>query len=329
MRLVLTILVLANVAIPIWYVKRKCLSHHRMEFNHVLAFTFGFLFYWIVPIALGIWRFFDDMPGMSSWYNIFDGIDDSKLACCLLISLGAYLSFALGTERGERSHLKSPERRKEHLLSMGLMNGYLLLAAVFSLAASFAIRGEFFKGDSTIEAVEELYSRSVFSDVMVFSISLWILYTSMRHQKSGQSAMTYGAFANRFLALYGVEAILAISMGSRYIVLSSAFMFATYCSVYFKKWSPATMCTFLALLLVFAFAVGAFRADLGVTQSIGEIVFSGLSETLNGALSLTYFLREDSFGILTSPIYLLSIYFYLFPGARCLFMSSLFSDPAS
>jgi len=313
MRPVLTILLLANIALPAWYVVRKCLSRHGVEFNHVLAFSFGFLFYWIVPIAMGIWRVFEDLPAMLAWYDIFDGIDDAKLARYLLISLSAYLSFMLGTERGERCHAKSPEPGKMHSLNIGLMNGYLLLAAVFSLVAGFAIKGEFFKGYSNIGNVEELYSRSVFGAVMVFSISLWILYTSMHHQKLKPLAPTYGLFANRFLALYAVQAMLAVSMGSRYIVLSSAFMFLTYCSVYFKKWSPAAMCAFLALLLVFAFTVGAFRADLGVTQSIGEIAFGGLSETLNGALSLTYFLREYSFGVLRQPVYLLSDYVYLVP----------------
>jgi hypothetical protein len=310
---ILTILVLCNVALAAWYGVRKCWSRQGIEFNHVLAFTCGFLFYWILPVALGIWRIFDDMTAMAAWYGIFDGIPDSKLAGYLVISLGVYLAFVLGTERGERCPHKSPKPGRKHPLNIGLMNGYLLLAVVFFLASGLAIRGEFFRGYSNIREVEDLMSRSVFSAVTVFSIALWILYSSMRHQKLGQTTANYKVFANRFLGLYFVEAILIISMGSRYFVLSSAFMFVVYCSVYFKKWSPATICTFLALLLVFALTVGAFRADLSVTQSTGEIAFSGLGETLNGALSLTYFLREYSFGVLRWPVYLLSDYVYLVP----------------
>jgi len=313
MNFVLTLLIISNVTLAVWYATRKCWSPRGIEFNHVLSFTCGFLFYWILPVALGIWRFFDDVPAMSVWYNIFDGIDDSKLVTYFLVSQVAYLSFVFGTERGERCSLKSPEPSKKHFLNIRLMNGYLLLAAVFLLAAGLAIRSEFFQGYTTIDKVEDLNSRNVFSAVMGFSISLWILYTSMRHQKLGQSRMTFAVFANRFLALYAVEAILAISMGSRYIVLTSAFMVATYCSVYIKKWRPLATGTFGAILLGFALIVGAFRWGLSATQAIGDIVFSGLEETLNGALSLTYFLREYSFGVLRWPVYLLSDYIYLVP----------------
>jgi len=39
----------------------------------------------------------------------------------------------------------------------------------------------------------------------------------------------------------------------------------------------------------------------------------GPGETVNGALSLTYFLREYSFGVLRWPAFLLSDYVYLVP----------------
>jgi len=315
MSFVLTLLILSNVGVASWYAARKCWSKQGIEFNHVLAFTFGFLFYWIVPVALGTWRLFDDMPAMSAWYGIFDGIGEAKLAGYLLICMGAYVSFAIGTERGERRPVKGPAPDTKRFLNIDLMNGYLLLAVVFALVAGFVIRGDFFKGYSKVGNVEDLNSRggTVFGAVMAFSISLWILYASMRYQKLKQHATVSAVFANRFLALYAVEAALAVSMGSRYIVLSSAFMFTTYCSVYFKRWSLATMCSFLVLLLVFALFVGALRADLKVTQSPGEIAFGGLAETVNDSLSLTYFLSNYSFGVLRWPAFLISDYIYLVP----------------
>jgi hypothetical protein len=327
MKFVLTFLIVANVALAGWYAVRKCWSREGIEFNHVLAFSFGFLFYWILPVALGIWRLFAEMPAMSVWYGIFDGIGESKLAAYLSVSLLAYLSFVFGTERGEKPRSKSSEPGRQRFLNIRLMNGYLLLAAVLFVPAALAVSGEFFRGYSNIGEVQDLYTRSVFSAVTVFSFALWILYSSMRHQKLKPSAVTYAVFANRFLALYAVEAVLMVSMGARYIALSSAFMFATYCSVYFKRWRPRTMCAFLALLLVFALAVGTFRADLSVTKSLGEIAFDGLGETLNGALSLTYFLREYSFGVLRWPAFLLSDYIYLVPRVLLPMKDSMILSP--
>jgi hypothetical protein len=313
MRLLLTLLIVANIALAAWYTVRKCWSRQGIEFNHVLAFTVGFLFYWICPVALGVWRFFDEMPAMSVWYGIFDGIGDAKLAAYLSVSLLAYLSFVFGTERGESRRPRTAGPGRKRILNIRLMNGYLVLVGGMFVPAAIGIRSEFFKGYTNIRGVQDLYSRSQFGAVTVFSILLWMLYSSMHHQKLNLAAATYGVFANRFLALYAVEAVLAISMGSRYIELSSAFMFATYCSVYFRRWSARTMGSFLALLLVFALAVGAVRTDLSVTKSLGEIAFEGLGETVNGALSLTYFLREYSFGVLRWPAFLLSDYVYLVP----------------
>ena len=313
MKHAITILLLANGGFPVWYMARKCLSRQGIEFNHVLAFSCGFLFYWVLPVGLGMWRFFDDTPAMAFWYGIFDDIDDAKFVGYLLISLGAYLSFVLGTERWERRPRKRPVPSDRRFLDTGIMKAYLLLAAMFLLFAGFEIRGEFFHGYSNIGAIEELNSRSVFSAVVMFSISLWIMNASMRHQNLGRSASIRSVFANGFLTLYAIEAVLWVSVGSRYVVLTSAFIFATYCSVYFKKWSPARMWGFLVLLLASALMVGAFRADLRVTQSVGEIAFDGFAETLYGAFSLTYFLREYSFGVLRWPVYLLSDCIYLVP----------------
>jgi len=70
LRLLLTLLIVPISRWPPWYTVRKCWSRQGIEFNHVLAFTVGFLFYWICPVALGVWRFFDEMPAMSVWYGI-------------------------------------------------------------------------------------------------------------------------------------------------------------------------------------------------------------------------------------------------------------------
>jgi len=313
MNLAETILVFANMALAVWYVCRKCLSRHGVEFNHVLAFTVGFLFYWIIPIALGIWRFFESFPTMDFWYGIFDGIKGQKLIAYLLICLAAYVCFICGTEYGERRSQRHLTPKKRRPLNINLMDGYLLLACVLFIPAALSIRGQFFRGYTSIDEIQDLYVRSTFGAVMVFSMSLWIIYTSMRHQKLAESGTTLRVFANKFLILYMVAAVLAISMGSRYMVISAAFIVATYCSVYIKKWRASTMFTFAGGILVFALAIGAVRAGFGATGALGDILFSGLAETLNGALSLTYFLGDYAFAVVRWPIFLLSDYIYLVP----------------
>lgn len=266
---------------------------------------------------------------MSAWYAIFDDIDDSKLAAYLAVSLAAYLAFVFGTELGERRRPNEAVRTEPRGFNIGLMNFYLLLAGIMFIGASMALRGEFFKGYVDIETVEDLYTdRSIFSAVMSFTIALWILYTSMSHQKSQQSPVTASIFANRFLVLYLLEVVLSISMGSRYAVLSGLFMIGTYCSVYIKKWRLVSIGAYSTMALALALAVGALRAGFDAAQSVADVVFGGVAETLYGAFSLTYFLREYSLEVLRWPVFLLSDYIYLVPRILLPMKDSMILSPA-
>jgi hypothetical protein len=324
-----TLLIATNVILSLWYVTRKCLSRQGVEVNHVLAFTWGFLFYWILPVAIGAWRIFENMPLMSLWYQLFDDIGDSKLTIYLLISLLVYCALVAGTECGERHRFTKTKPGSDWNPNIGIMNGYLLIATACVLAAGIAVRGEFFTGYSKIQGVEDLYNsgRPTFGATMSFSMALWILYASISHRKLGQFAVRPSIFANRFLLLYGAAAILATSMGSRYILLSSVYMVAAYCSVFIKRWHWTTMSVYAATLLAFALAVGTFRTSDGETYNV-NVVFGGLTETLYGSLSLFYFLCKYSVGVLKWPVFLASDYIYLVPRIFLPMKDSLILSPA-
>jgi len=191
MRLLLTLLIVANIALAAWYTVRKCWSRQGIEFNHVLAFTVGFLFYWICPVALGVWRFFDEMPAMSVWYGIFDGIGMRnwphifRFRCWLTCPLCSERSGAKAAAQdgGTRPETYPQYQADERLPGAG--GGMFVPAAI-------GIRSEFFKGYTNIRGVQDLYSRSQFGAVTVFSILLWMLYSSMHHQKLNLAAATYG-----------------------------------------------------------------------------------------------------------------------------------------
>ncbi len=322
-------LTISNVVLSSWYVTRKCLSPRGIEVNHVLAFTWGFLFYWILPVALGSWTIFEEMPLMSRWYQLFDDIGDSKLTAYLAISLLCYLALVLGTECGERNRSKKTKPINGWHPDIQLMNIYLFLATMCVLAAGIAVRGEFFTGYSNIQGVEDLYNsgRPTFGATMSFSMALWILHASISHHKLGQPAVGPSIFANRFLLLYAVAAILATSMGSRYILLSSAYMVASYCSVFINRWRWKTMWASATTFLTFALAVGTLRTNEGGTYNV-NVAFGGLTETLYGSLSLFYFLCEYSFGVLKWPVFLVSDYLYLVPRVFLPMKDSLILSPA-
>ena len=52
MDLTIFVLLAANILVPAIVTYKSCVSH-GLEVNHVAIFTFGYLFYWILPIARG------------------------------------------------------------------------------------------------------------------------------------------------------------------------------------------------------------------------------------------------------------------------------------
>jgi len=138
------------------------------------------------------------------------------------------------------------------------MNGYLVLRwGRMFVPAAIGIRSEFFKGYTNIRGVQDLYSRSQFGRGDRILDLLWMLYSSKHLRKLNLAAATYrGCSLTVFWRSTRSRPSWPFPMGLRYIELSSAFMFATYCSVYFRRWSAARWASFLALLLVFALAVG-------------------------------------------------------------------------
>ena len=59
MNTLIFILMVLNIAVPLWVIQRFCVTRNGVEFNHILMFSLGFLFYWMVPIVVGMNRLFE------------------------------------------------------------------------------------------------------------------------------------------------------------------------------------------------------------------------------------------------------------------------------
>src|SRR4051794_11267479 len=97
----LTALVAANVVGPVFFLIQ---SNYRdlksVEINHELLFSYGFLYYWIAPILMGLLGLFRDGPGMGLWYSIFDELSEHRVKLYLLLCLVCYSSFCIGSITG-------------------------------------------------------------------------------------------------------------------------------------------------------------------------------------------------------------------------------------
>src|SRR5690242_6122265 len=82
-----------------WYAYRRSVAHGRVEINHVTTFTFGFLFYWITPLAVRIFSQQRDFPFAAPWFDWFRPHLVAQYAVCCLV---LYCCFMLGVTLGLR-----------------------------------------------------------------------------------------------------------------------------------------------------------------------------------------------------------------------------------
>ena len=215
----LWLLIAINTVVPIWIVFRTCVNKSGVQFNHLLLFSFGYLFYWILPIAVGLTRLFDTEIVMRLWYSVFDRIPPGVLAAYLLVSLSCYLSFAGGSALGARWFQRSSPDYRRVFFYPGLLNIVLALGLLLAAAYAYLLRGELFQGYSVwmseTAETDTTNLRSTFVAVSVFLLSLAFVYT-MRRDEQTRFTLPFGKLIrNYFFVSYFIIAILVLSLGGR------------------------------------------------------------------------------------------------------------------
>ncbi len=303
----LILLLAANVLVPLWAAYRFCVSREGLAVDHVLLFTIGYFFYWILPIGIGMAQLPQDAPIITLWYNIYNSITEQTLALYLVITLCGYLAFWLGSYAGVRQCAGRPLRYKKIVFSIRLLDIALAIGIGIAGIYAFVLRSQLFHGYTPFDEIGRDIkdtSRGSFTAASVFLLSLAFLYSVKRQERSTETPTPRNIFLNRYFIAYFVAAFLVLSLGGRLYFVSSLMMLLIYWTVYYRRISGrAALNIFLALALGTGL-VGAVRWN-GPVSSEG-LILGLLQEAWFTSFSLISYLSANTFEILRFPIFLLS-----------------------
>lgn len=324
MTLLIYFLLALNVLVPAVVVARACFFRNGIEFNHILMFSIGYLFYWIAPVGIGEARLFQDE--VKFWYNVFDAITPETLALYLTVTLLCYLSFCFGSFWGWRRQARTQRPRRHIFFDARLMDIFLVFGLIYAAVYAVVLRDQFFHGYlNFIPTVKSTSPRGSFTAASIFLLSLAFLYSTKRAENMTGSPSVRRLLLNRFFICYFLVDFLVFSMGSRLYVISGLVMLLVFWSCYFHRISrKKTAITFLTLIALAGFA-GAVRLSGPVDPKF--IALGLLEEPLFVGFSLTHFLQANTMELIRFPIFLLGNLLNLVPSALLPNKTSLLLNP--
>ena len=319
MKVLLILLVAANVAAPVWASLRACVSRRGLEINHVLIFSVGFLTYWILPVAVGLSGLADGLPQLQIFNGVYAQVPEEELARFLLVTFGCFLAFWAGDAwMGRRMARRGRAYRRTFFYPL-LLEVPLLFGLLGELAYAFPLRDQFFKGYTLLPAggIGADPLRGSFIAFNVLLLALALIYTMRRAETSREPRPFAAVLRNRYVAFYVLFALLVLSLGGRLYFASSVVMLLVYRTVYSKRISGRAL---LSLAVVGAAAsglIGIVRlgAGAGAGPASSLVAQSLLAEPLLTSLSLLRFIQEGYFDWVKFPSFLLGSFTNLVPSA--------------
>ncbi len=293
------ILLLIALVFPCWYGYRRSVSGGRVEINHATTFTFGFLFYWITPLAVRILASRTDFPMASIWLDLFrPKLIMPYAASCVVL----YLCFAMGDSvaaRVFRENLTTAVRKVPRLaLSMVTLAG-----CVLTVYSAYVVRADLFR-EATPTDPRVGVARGAVTSCVVLLGTVALMFT-IDHPEI--------PWRKRLLSFYFLPLIAGCAMmtflGSRLYVASIVLMFAIYQTNLRARFKLKTLVAAGLVFALFFGAVGTWREGSSATDAM----FNVFLEPMLGSLSLVHHLRYKGVALINQPTQLMSDFRNLIP----------------
>lgn len=287
------------IVFPCWYGYRRSVSHGRVEINHVTTFTFGFLFYWITPLAVRIWASRIDFPMASIWIDLFRPrlITPYAFWCVAL-----YFCFAAGDSLAARVIREKVPTASTKIPKLTLL--LVTLAGCALMLYSAYLEREYLFRPAAPGTMRVGVARGAVTTCVVLLATVALMFTIEHPEIS---------WRKRLLSPYFLAPIaggsLMIFLGSRLYVASILLMFAIYQTTTRARFKLKTVVVAaLVLALVFG-AIGTWREGSSATGAY----FNVFLEPMLGSLSLVHHLRYKGIAWINEPSQLMSDFRNLIP----------------
>jgi hypothetical protein len=281
-----------------------------MEVDHVVIFTFGYWFYWILPIVVGAYQLLSYNVAMKVFYDIFDQVPTANLHSYLAISLACYLFFIFGSTMSRGLRFRTLEKVTNIRFDRRLLLLYLLLGISLYSVYAFLLRDQLFRG-YTINNDQFLDPlRGTFAAWCNFIECVAFIYTVDFEFGLGGAATFRRVFFNKFMMIALLAVLLDLSIGQRNFILAFSAMLVLYRSVFFERLHLGSALVLFAVGIVAAGAVALVRSKINFT--LIEIL---CAEPVYTSLALIYYLREARFSAVGFPSLLFGDLLFMVPTA--------------
>jgi hypothetical protein len=317
------VLLTAALVLPLWTAFRRACARTGVRIDHVVLFSFGFIFYGITPILLGVSRIGAGNFALSVWYAYFDAnVGVGQMATYLsamLLFYGAFVlgSYAIRSAPTERGILGAD-------IDFGALSLVWPVAVAFGSAYVWSVRTSLFHGYTAYS--QSYKAGGTLSAVVLILLSFVLLRTSFAEGLPAH-ARRRGAL-RAYIVIFCVFALVLLSLGGRLYVVSSATMVLTYLSVYRRRLPYRSVLTLLAVGVAAVGSIGVIRLGRGGLSplALAENVFG---EPLFTSFSLLNFLGQNRFDLFNVPRFLAGDILNLVPSFLFPTKSLYLPDPAA
>lgn len=304
----MTIVLSMYIVLAVISVYYFCFIKRGIEINHILLFTFGMMYYWIVPIFVGEFNLYTEEGLMYRWHDYYNNIEsDMLLIFVLYIFLFSFL-FYFGSFLGEIIFKK----KKNNITKVYIEKNIIIILFVFLLPIIgwqiFLLKDYFFN----------LYTAEVNSDkgglialnIIIFSMA--IIYSNILENDRKMLPSLKMFSINPIMYIYFLLSIGILSMGGRLYFIASIIMLFVYVTVYNKPLKVKTLLLISVISVSFMGAFGIFR--LGQDGlGLSSIMFYILAEPIYTSFSLISFIGNNEIELFNWPIFLISDFINIIP----------------
>ncbi len=293
------LLLIAAILLPCWYAWKRSVERGRVEINHVTTFSFGFLFYWITPLAVRVWAPRLNFPLSSIWSALFrpQYIEPYAVSCVAL-----YLCFLVGDTLAMKRFQPRPAHNGAKVPKLALSLVALAVCAL-ALYLIWTMRANLFRYAQPGETQVGVARGAVTACVVLLGV-VALIATIDRPEISWPRRL----LSVYFLPLIAIGGMMLI-LGSRLYVASLLLMFLIYQTNLRGKVKLRTVVTIGLVLICLFGAIGTWREG----SSIKGAFFNVLLEPMEGSLSLVYYLRHNGIAWINAPTRLIGDFKNLIP----------------
>ncbi len=296
--IVVLLLLAANVIVPLRVGYKQARQPGGIRVDHIVLFSFGFLFYGLTPIVLGLARIGASNFALGVWYAYFDRtVDLEQIAKYLASMLLFYASF-VGASYAVQAH-KHARRVAAIDIDIGALSLFWPGAVAFGAVYVWTVRTSLFRGYT---AYAQFYTAGgTLSAVTLILLSFILLRLSFA-QGLPRGSERAGAM-RLYTVIFGVFALVLLSLGGRLYVVTSVMMVLTYFTVY------RSVLPYKRVILLFSIGVAAVGAIGVIRLGTGGLSPVALAENIFGeplftSFSLLNFLGQNRFELVNVPRFL-------------------------